>query len=125
MSDKEEFRVVVAGSRTFTNYELLKNKLLTILTHKSMSHTVIIVSGGARGADLLGERFAKEFNAPIEQFVPDWDEFGKSAGYRRNEQMAEVANAVIVFMKAGGSKGSQHMINIAKEKGLPTRVITF
>lgn len=125
MSDKKEFRVVVAGSRTFTDYELLKNKLLTLLTHKSMRHTVIIVSGGARGADQLGERFAKEFNTPIEQFIPDWDGLGKSAGYRRNEQMAEAADAVVVFMQSGGSKGSQHMINIAIEKGLPVRVITF
>ena len=49
------FHVIVAGSRTFADYELLKQTLDHLLQNKT---DVEIVSGGARGADQLGERLS-------------------------------------------------------------------
>lgn len=83
---------------------------------------VEIVSGAARGADALGERYAAERGLAVKQFPADWDRYGRSAGYRRNAEMAEYADAAVVFWD-GKSKGSKHMINLAKEKGLPVRVV--
>lgn len=53
------FKVIVAGSRDFDQYILLKAKMVHYLS-RYKPHEVEIVSGGARGADSLGERFAKE-----------------------------------------------------------------
>lgn len=75
-----------------------------------------VVSGTARGADRAGERVAKKLGIPVRKMPANWDKFGKSAGYRRNEDMANVAEACIVI--TNGSKGSGHMIDIAKKKGL-------
>lgn len=114
-------RVIVAGTRSFANYEFLRAKMDCLLIR---CPEVEIVSGTARGADQLGERYASERGYPLKQFPADWDTYGKAAGYRRNEQMAEYADAAVVFWD-GKSRGSKHMIDIAKAKGLALRVIIY
>lgn len=111
----------MAGTRTFDDYELLKSKLDFFLKNKT---NVEIVSGTARGADQLGERYAVERGFAVKKFPADWDRYGKSAGYKRNAQMAEYADAAVIFWD-GISRGSMHMINLAKEKGLPVRVVLY
>lgn len=118
------YYVIIAGSRNFNDYELLKEKALIILSKKLPLFNVVIVSGEANGADKLGERFAEEHNLGLIKMPADWDKYGKSAGYKRNQEMAEIANACIVFWD-GESFGSKHMIDIAKEKGIPVKVINF
>lgn len=116
---KRRNRVIIAGSREFDNYELLKAKCDLILARDNNWE---IVSGTARGADKLGERYAAERGLPVKKFVPDWDKHGKKAGYIRNEAMAEYADALIAF-HMNGSRGTAHMIKIAKEANLPMRII--
>ena len=96
----EEFRVIVAGGRYFDDYELLEESLDHLLQNKP---NAIIISGTAKGADSLGELYAKKNNLRIERFKPDWNKFAKSAGYKRNAEMAEVANALVAFFLAGYS----------------------
>lgn len=79
-------------------------------------HITEIVSGGAIGVDRLGERYAKDHGVSLKIFPADWNKYGKSAGYRRNVEMAENADSLIAI--TSGSKGTQHMIDIAKKKGL-------
>lgn len=115
------FRVIVAGSRGFNNYELLKSKLDALLINYK---TVVIVSGTAKGADSLGERYAKERGLSVARFPAKWDLYGKSAGYIRNQEMAKNADALVAFWD-GKSKGTKHMIDIAKDARLQVRVVVF
>lgn len=78
---------------------------------------IVIISGHASGADTLGERYAQEKGFKIETYPADWDKYGKAAGPKRNEQMANIANALIAFWDRK-SKGTKSMINLAKKKGL-------
>ena len=103
-------RVIIAGGRDFNNYPLLFEKCNNILISQT---NIEIVSGCAKGADVLGEKYAKEHNYPIKQFPANWDKFGKSAGYKRNEEMANYANALIAFWDKR-SIGTKHMIDLAK-----------
>jgi len=114
-------KVIIAGSRNFNDYPLLKKKCDIFLSNQN---NIEIVSGTARGADLLGERYAIENNYPIKFFVPEWDLLGKAAGFIRNRQMAEYADALIAFWD-GVSVGTQNMIDIAKELKLKVRVILY
>ena len=113
--------IIVAGSRTFNDYDLLKEKLDELIKGRPDTE---IVSGTAKGADLLGEKYAKERNFSIKRFPADWDKNGKSAGYIRNEEMAKYANACVCFWD-GKSKGTQHMINLAKKYNLKIIVIKY
>ena len=114
-------KVIIAGGRGFNDYDLLCRKADKILSRQS---EIEIVSGAARGADKLGERYADERGYPIKRFPADWGTFGKKAGYMRNEDMAEYADALIAFWD-GTSKGTKHMIDIARNNDLKVRVITY
>lgn len=103
-------RMIIAGSREFTDYEQL---LVLITPFKSLITTVI--SGGAKGADALGERYAKDHDIPVEIYPADWETHGKSAGYIRNSEMADVADGLIAFNQ-GGTKGTNNMISIALKR---------
>ena len=117
-------KVIIAGSRTFENYQLLKFKCDAILKEIKKDDEVQIVSGGANGADKLGERYAREKHYICKIFEADWDRDGKAAGYIRNEQMAKYADYLIAFWD-GKSKGTKHMIDIATANKLGTRIIKF
>jgi len=76
-----------------------------------------VVSGGAKGADYLGEEYAKRNKIDLTIFPAKWDDFGRSAGYIRNSEMADYADALIALWD-GVSKGTKHMIDLAKSKSL-------
>ena len=81
-----------------------------------------IVSGTARGADRLGEQYANANSLPLKKMPAEWDKYGKSAGYKRNEQMAEYSDCLIAFWD-GQSRGTKHMIDIARRLDLEVIVI--
>ena len=118
------YRVIIAGSRSFNNYNLLREHCLSLLHDKMQQNVVVIVSGHAHGADLLGERFAKEFGLSCERHPANWKAFGKAAGLIRNAEMAKYADALIAFWD-GKSRGTSHMINFAKRKGLDVSIIDY
>lgn len=119
------FKVIIAGYREFDNYDMLKEKCDKILSRKvNEGEEIVIVSGTARGADTLGEKYAEERGYKIERYPANWDKYGKRAGYLRNKKMAEVSNACIVFLSSKAeNKGSKMMISIATEEKLLIRVI--
>jgi len=123
-SKKENYKVIVAGSRGFNDYRLLRENCNSALREKKKTHNIIIVSGHAKGADAFGEKYAKDEGFDLEIFPADWKKFGKAAGFRRNEQMAEFADALIAFWD-GKSHGTKHMIDIATEKGMKVKVIEY
>ena len=129
---KDKFIVIIAGGRDFFDFDLLVEKCDKILNSVKLSHEVIIRSGGAKGADSLGETYADLRGYKIERFIPNWYPNGSydvSAGHRRNREMANgnneypiKANGLIAFWD-NKSKGTSGMIDYAKGKGLSVRVI--
>lgn len=113
-------KVIIAGSRGFDNYELLKAKCDVFL---AKYEDIEIVSGTASGADKLGERYAREKGHKLKQFPANWS-LGKSAGFKRNEEMARYAGALICFWD-GKSRGSRHMLDLAEFYGLKIRLVTY
>lgn len=105
-------RVIIAGSRDITDYAVVSNAVL-----ESDFEVTTVISGGARGVDKLGERYAETHQLPVDVFLADWHIHGRSAGYIRNEQMARSADALVAVWD-GESKGTGHMIDIAKKQGL-------
>ena len=114
-------KVIIAGGREFNNYDLLCescNKELATF------ESIEIVSGGAKGADKLGEQYANENGYDIKKFLPEWAKYGKGAGVKRNEEMAKYAEVLIAFWD-GKSKGTKSMIDLAKRYGLKVKVVIF
>jgi len=110
-------KVIIAGSRDFNDYELLSKTV-----NESNIKITEIISGTARGADRLGERYAKENKIEIKRFPAEWEKFGRQAGYLRNKQMAEYGDALIAF-RIDKSKGTSHMIELARKNNLQVIVV--
>jgi len=105
-------KVIIAGSRFITNYELVVEAV-----KDSGFDITEVVCGVAQGVDSLGERYAKENGIKLSYFYADWKGLGKKAGLARNEQMGNYADALILVYD-GKSPGSAHMLKYAKKKKL-------
>ncbi len=117
----QPLKVIIAGSREFRDYQQLAERCDHFLYREVGKRPIEIVSGNARGADRLGEKYARERGFDLARFPAQWDKFGRSAGYKRNVQMAEYADALIAF-PLGEARGTNHMIRIAQDAGLVVRV---
>jgi hypothetical protein len=115
MNDK----IIVAGGRDFEDYFSVELALERVIASGDE-----IVSGGARGADTLGERYAEEQNHPLKIFPAEWDKYGNSAGHIRNREMAKYANILVAFWD-GKSRGTISMINNAMDAGLEVHVYRY
>ena len=107
------FKLIIAGSRSIKDYRIVEKAVKQLPIEDEYE----IVSGHANGVDKLGERYAREYNINLIIFPADWDKYGKSAGYKRNEEMAQYADGLLAIWD-GESKGTRHMLNLAKQYGL-------
>ena len=121
----ESFKIIIAGGRDFIPADRHWNKLIELIEqHAPYPRPIEIVSGGARGADRYGEIFAGTNKLKLTKFPAKWNEYGKSAGYKRNKQMAEYADMLIAIWD-GSSRGTKHMIDLATERGLIVEIIPY
>ena len=118
-----KYRIIIAGGRDFDDYEMLDKRVRAII-YDLPQEEIEIVSGGARGADALGERFADAHDLAMVRFPADWDKHGKAAGHIRNAQMADYGTHLIAFWDEV-SRGTKNMIENARKRGLQVRVITY
>jgi hypothetical protein len=105
-------RTIIAGSRS-----ILRMSIVEFAVIASEIIPTVVLSGTAGGVDKLGESWAHRLNIPVERYPADWNTFGKRAGFVRNEIMADNADALIAIHD-GYSKGTRHMIDIARKKNL-------
>lgn len=117
--ERVKMRIAIVGSRGFNNYQLLKASL-----EEYINEATLVASGGAKGADSLGEYWAKANGIETKIFLPDWNKHGKSAGYKRNIDIIENADLVIAFWD-GISAGTKHSMDIAEKTGKKLVTITF
>ena len=118
-----KFRLIVAGTRTLTDYNLVKRHLDYIASQIGKDN-LLIVSGGAKGADALGELYARQNGIELKKFPAEWNKYGKKAGPIRNAQMADFGHGLLAFWD-GKSPGTKNMIDLAKKKGLWVSVIRY
>lgn len=109
-------KTIIAGSRT------ISNKALVLAAVNAAPFDVTeVVCGGAAGVDSLGADLAREHNVPVTYFPAEWGTYGRSAGPRRNRQMAEYAEALIAVWD-GKSRGTANMIDEARARNLQVYV---
>lgn len=124
----KSIRIIVAGSRTCSDYKLI-SKVLSEYVKTCIDNGIHpeFVSGGCRGVDTIAEMFCKQNNYPKKVFKADWERYGKRAGYLRNKQMADYAaetGGILIAFWDGESRGTKMMIKLAKMSGLCVKVFT-
>lgn len=108
-------KIAIIGSRAFSDYEMLSSFLNEFLKNNQINPEEI-VSGGAKGADTLAEKFALENNIETVIFNPDWEQFGRNACSARNTQIVEYSDIVFAFWD-GKSPGTKDSITKAEKLG--------
>ena len=110
-------KLAIVGSRNFTDY-----KRLSRIIDEVKGEITLIISGGARGADTLAERYAKEKAIPYLIFPANWDRYGKGAGILRNQDIVDNAEAMIAFL-APESRGTRDSIKRAQAEHIPVHIV--
>lgn len=117
LNNYNPLKFAVIGSRSFDDYTLLKSTL-------DYYDICLIISGGDKGADSLAKKYAIEREISIKEFLPNWDQYGKAAGFIRNKLIINECDEIIAFWD-GISKGTKQGIEYAQEIGKPFHVIKF
>lgn len=122
-------KVIIAGSR-FTPGDRAAHARYTgacndaMRTLSMIADVTEVISGAARGADRIGEEWAHRHGVLVRRMPADWDTYGKRAGFLRNESMARIPGVgLLVALWDGQSKGTRHMINIARECKIATWIV--
>lgn len=117
-------KLIVAGSRSFVgngNWSFVFQVLDGI---RARYPDVTVISGGAKGADACGERWAALRGVPCTVVPADWTRYGRAAGPIRNEEMAKQGTHLLAVWD-GHSAGTKHMMATARKYRLPVRVVMF
>lgn len=120
----KEFKLIVAGGRDFNDYQRLYESLNALANGAYKAVEVSIVSGMAKGADSLAVDFAQEYGVKLYKFPADWNQYGKAAGYKRNEEMAAFADGLLAFWD-GESRGTAHMIRTMVKLEKPVHIVRY
>lgn len=115
-------KVMVTGSRDWSDIDLINNKLREIYIELGSPENVLLLSGGCRGADSLAESIWELNGLPVQRFPADWDKYGKAAGPIRNRQMVDESPDVVIAFPLGDSVGTRGAIRMAQSAGLDVRV---
>ena len=117
-------KVIIAGGRDFTDTQYAADSLVKLVEENKLPDTFTVISGNARSADKVGEYLAELWDLPLKIYQADWNQHGKSAGYIRNNQMADVADVLVAFWDSK-SRGTMHMINTMKQQHKPVFVFYY
>lgn len=113
--------IAIVGSREFDNAHIIESAIRRWMVLSPEG--VTIVSGGARGADTLGEQIAKRLNLPTIIHLPEWERYGKSAGFKRNALIVRDADVVLAFFAPGPrTPGTSNTVAAAKIAGKTVHV---
>lgn len=114
-------RVLICGGRDFDKFHLL-DKVLDEVSKNSV--ITAIISGGAEGADKMGEEYAYMNHIPLHRYPANWFLFGKKAGPIRNQQMIDEGKPdLVVAFPTKNSRGTYDMIRRAEKHGIKTIVV--
>lgn len=117
-------KLIVAGGRDFTDINRMIAELQKLVESGEITDSPELVCGMARGADMLAYSLWANNRMPIHNFPANWNKHGKSAGYKRNQEMGEFADAAVCFWD-GNSKGTKHMIDIMNRLNKPVYIVRY
>lgn len=108
-------KVIVAGGRDFDDARMLNDVLCRLYWccgTDSIDPDLQVVSGMAKGADMLGWEWAQRHlvhDEPVIEMPADWEKYGKAAGVIRNQDMSHIGDELVAFWD-GRSTGTKNMI---------------
>lgn len=124
------FFLLIAGSRHYVDKKTFERVVGEHVGPASLHHEIVIVEGGAQGADRLAREYAEGRGLKLDEFRAEWSKYGRAAGPKRNDRMTEwvkenarwPSEGMALFFWDGESKGTAQCIRSAKKRGIPVRI---
>ena len=124
------FYLLIAGSRHYVDEDTFEREVGEHVGPASLHHEIVIVEGGAQGADRLARQYAEGRGLELEEFRAEWSKYGRAAGPKRNDKMTAWVKeqavghdeALALFFWDGESKGTGQCIRSAIARGLPVKI---
>ena len=127
-----EIRIIVAGSRNFTDTEYVHAKLDEFISSLQEGGNdidkIVFVSGCCRGVDAAGEAYANLNGYELMRFPANWGKYGRGAGPIRNEEMVSYVSTpgvkgYLVAFWDGKSSGTRSVIGLARSHDVEVKII--
>jgi hypothetical protein len=115
-------RILITGSRDWTNKVVVANSIRQAWIDAGKPYRVTIIHGGARGADYIADAFAKRMHFGTEKHEANWEEFGKKAGYIRNQNMVDLGADICLAFIRNESRGATMCADLAEKAGIPVKI---
>lgn len=114
-------KILVCGDRNWSNKESIQKIL-----EKCKDKCTLLIHGDARGADRLAGEIGIELRLIVLAVPAKWDKYKKAAGLIRNQEMLDMKPDLVIAFHSDieNSKGTKHMISIAKKAGIKVLLIT-
>lgn len=112
-------RVVVTGGRDYADVAFVFSQLDLIHARTPIE---ALATGGATGADSMALSWANDRQVPLHTFKPDWAEYGRSAGPRRNREMLDEFKPDLVLAFPGG-RGTEDCVSAAKRRKIHVMLV--
>lgn len=120
--------IIICGSRTFAEPRLVN------LQVEAIPADITIIVGGARGPDQWAEYRARALGRHVIVVPAQWNvhdgcqcpagaTYCRRAGFRRNWEMINMRPAMVIAFWDGDSAGTSHMIQLARRRGIPVRIV--
>ena len=118
-------KVLICGGVDFSDEVLFTETLDSVIDKDN----TVIVSGGAKGADSLAEKYAADNGIEIKVFPAEWGKYGRSAGPIRNKKMLDFisddGNALVIAFWNGKSRGTKNTIENAQKMKIATLIVDY
>lgn len=118
-----DYRVLITGSRDWTDYEALRHAIDINTIGKSRWRTTIVHGACPTGADYMAAGYAFDEGFNVEAYPADWNKHGRAAGPIRNQQMVDLGADVCLAFPLGESRGTRHCMRAAEKAGI--KVINY
>lgn len=112
-------KLAVVGSRSINDYVWIESVLESLMKEEDVTE---LVSGGAAGVDSLARRFAEEHSLGFTEILPDWQRYGKIAGFIRNKLIVDYCDLLLAFWN-GKSSGTANSIKLAEKQHKLKRIL--
>jgi hypothetical protein len=121
---KSKIKLIIAGSRGILHTAGWLEPYVNDVLNELDVDLGEVVSGGAKGVDLIGEFYADRLGVKVSRFDADWDKYKKAAGHIRNGEMAKYADALLALWD-GESPGTTSMVNLMMKQKKPVFLYTI
>jgi hypothetical protein len=118
-------KVLVCGSTSWRWGGVVHDRIAALAEEvRGRGDALVVLTAGAGGADRFAEEAARDLGLDRAVFRSGWDAAGRNPRHDHVPRMiAEAPDMVLAFRDAGGSPGTDRVVEEARGRGIPVEEV--